>query len=155
MAKTPDFDYTGPNPFHHIAWSDEPIEVRLAWAQQVIAAGHDLNRPYAKEPGITVDSVSRPLAEMVWSAQNYNADTGRLDDIELVKLYLAHGADPRLRDRLTGRNCIEEAAGWEGCADPGAKEKYWKEMYSLMKARADELDSKRTRTKQCTATTVD
>ncbi|KAK6856315.1 hypothetical protein PG995_006502 [Apiospora arundinis] len=143
MAKipTPPFDYAGPNPFHHIAWSDEPIDVRLAWAQKAIAAGHDLNRPYAKEPGIVIDRISRPLAEMVWWSQNYNAATGRFDDIELVKLYLAHGADPRLRDRQTGRNCIEEAAGWENCADLGPKERYWKEMYLLVKARAVELDA--------------
>ncbi|KAL1857024.1 hypothetical protein Daus18300_010470 [Diaporthe australafricana] len=145
MEKTSPFDYDGPFPFHHIAWSDDPIETRMAWAEQAIAAGHDLNAIYSAslDGNFPKDSQARPLAETLFWPQNYNSATDRIDDLDLLQLYLDQGADPRLKDVRTAVDAVEEARAWrDSGGDGGTHHRYWAQACKMLEARARELDDR-------------
>ncbi|KAF6807336.1 hypothetical protein CSOJ01_08221 [Colletotrichum sojae] len=141
METLPAFNYDGPFPFHHIAWRDDPIETRVAWAKKAIAEGHDLNAIYsARQDGSTLrDTQARPLSETLWWPQNYNQTTGRMDDLDLLQLYLENGADPRLRDGRDKFSALEEME-LRGQGDRDASQVYWTQARKLLEAKARELD---------------
>lgn len=145
METLPAFNYDGPFPFHNIAWRDDPIEIRIAWAKKAIAEGHDLNAIYsARQDGGTLrDTQDRPLSETLWWPQNYNQTTGRMDDLDLLQLYLENGADPRLRDGREKYSALEEMR-LRGHGDRDASQVYWAQARKLLEAKARELDGRRT-----------
>lgn len=145
MEKTPPLDFDGPFPFHHIVWRVDPIETRMAWAEQAIAAGHDLNAIYSAslDGNFPKDSQSRPLAEALFWPQNYNSATDRMDDLDLLQLFLDKGADPRLKDIRTTLNAVEEARAWRDSGGGGSHHRYWAQACKMLEARARELDGKK------------
>lgn len=142
MGETPPFNYDGPFPFHHIAWRYDPIETRMTWAKQAIIDGHDLNAMYSSslDNRFPKDAQSRPLGELLFWPQNYNAATDRVDDMDLLQLYLDNGADPRLKDGFSGCNAVQEARLWRDCGKKGADQRYWAQAYKMLASKARELD---------------
>ncbi|KAI8281178.1 aristolochene synthase [Colletotrichum sp. SAR 10_98] len=61
-----------PFPFHHLAWNEDSIEQRLAWAKQAVDEGYDINAVYkpSMDPPYPKDTVSTPLMEILDYAIN-------------------------------------------------------------------------------------
>lgn len=88
-----------PNPLHEIGYMLDPIEQRLAWAQEAVTAGQDVN-----QLDDTTDwrrNLGRPLHAALEHPGCLDDATGKIKDrdesLDLVRFLLDHGADPRLR----------------------------------------------------------
>ncbi|KAI8180248.1 hypothetical protein K4K51_002831 [Colletotrichum sp. SAR 10_75] len=139
-----------PFPFHHLAWNEDSIEQRLAWAKQAVDEGYDINAVYkpSMDPPYPKDTVSTPLMEILDYPMNYNQKTNRMDDIVLVKFLLDNGADPRVRAgniHSPKHNAIE-LADIHSYGNGETSQKYYKEAWKLLEAKARELDGEMQRT---------
>lgn len=121
----------GEYPLHDIAlMSGHPIELRLAWAETVIAAGTDPNELYLDNPA---RELNRPLHCLL----DNNAPPANL---QLVRFLLDHGADPRLRDVQNRLSPMHLARFWIK-GELGHKE-YCQDALKMMEAAAKKLDGK-------------
>ncbi|KAI1417117.1 hypothetical protein F5Y13DRAFT_153700 [Hypoxylon sp. FL1857] len=87
-------------PLHDIGMIFAPIAVRLAWAEEALAAGHDVNALHPR--------MGRPLQAALDDAHRTGTPPGRAENLDLIRWLLDHGADPRLRD-LDGRTPMDIA----------------------------------------------
>ncbi|KAI1762358.1 hypothetical protein GGR53DRAFT_502024 [Hypoxylon sp. FL1150] len=91
-------------PLHDVGLSMAPVAVRLAWAQEALEAGHDVNKLHHR--------MGRPLQTAIDEPHNRDDRTGarlgRCENIDVVKWLLDHGADPRLRNSW-GQTAMDDA----------------------------------------------
>ncbi|KAI1378779.1 hypothetical protein F4677DRAFT_465882 [Hypoxylon crocopeplum] len=128
-----------PYPLHDVGLSLAPVVLRLAWAEEALASGHDVNKLHAR--------MGRPLHAAIENPQNIDDRTravlGRYENVDLVKWLLDHDADPRLRD-LQGKSPMDEAL----CQSRYHKEKgssvaeFWDQARQMMIQAGKKLEKK-------------
>ncbi|KAL1849881.1 hypothetical protein Daus18300_013138 [Diaporthe australafricana] len=85
-------------PLHSESLSTHPVEIKLANIRAAIAAGADVNGLDESEP--TYHREGRPLDACLRVTHMANGATF-YSNVDVIKVLLEHGADPRLRDRKT------------------------------------------------------
>ncbi|EMR62172.1 hypothetical protein MGN70_005916 [Eutypa lata] len=119
-------------PLHEIGQMEDPIEIRLAWAEEAIAAGNDPN-----ELDI-YGGLSRGLDRPLHCAVNGG---GPPENLQLVRFLLDRGADPRLRDARNRLTPMWLAELWSK-GDEKLPSNYYPEALKMMKAAAKKLDER-------------
>jgi hypothetical protein len=93
-------------PLHNLCMSDDPLEVRLLAMKAALASGQDPNELAGRHnPG-----VARPLHYAITDCLPMNLAQLK-QNLPLIEMLLAAGADPRLTNR-EGQTPIEELEGW-------------------------------------------
>ena len=117
-------------PLHEIGQMEDPIEIRLAWAEEAIAAGNDPNE--LDIYGGLSSGLDRPLHCAV-------SGGGPPENLQLVRFLLDRGADPRLRDARNRLTPMWLAELWSK-GDEKLSSNYYPEALKMMKAAAKKLD---------------
>ncbi|KAI2603813.1 uncharacterized protein GGS25DRAFT_505566 [Hypoxylon fragiforme] len=124
-------------PLHDVGLSVAPVILRISWAEEALANGHDVNRLHS--------AMGRPLHTAIENPQHMDCRTGAVLDhyesLDLVRWLLERGADPRLRD-TRGKSAMDRA--W--CLARYRKEQrdplagFWDQARAMMVRAARKLE---------------
>ncbi|KAF4986180.1 hypothetical protein FDECE_16083 [Fusarium decemcellulare] len=132
------------NPLHEIGQMLEPIAIRLAWAEEAIAAGADPNA-LEENPRWETNrhrplhaALDHPGDRDVYTGQ----DRGRAESLDLIRFLLDKGADPRLRD-CRGLQTPAETARLEGQIIPSEQgRRFYEEAAKILEESENKLNEK-------------
>ncbi|KXJ91836.1 hypothetical protein Micbo1qcDRAFT_233218 [Microdochium bolleyi] len=121
-------------PLFDIAELDQhPLDLRLAWARQALAAGHDVNR--LDQNPHRLANFGRPLHCALREPLP--------DNLELIRFLIEQGADPRLRDCRNQKSATDAARECiDGYGKGSSAHGFYTQAAKLMDVAAKRLEDK-------------